>query len=376
MINVGIVRFNNGDFGGIENQIINIVSNLCSKDLHFTLMTNNKTKFSKVFEEFGDVSYIEAGNIVEASKQLVHIIDEKKISILQSHMLRESYIVCLAKMRRKKVYHIFRIHTYINCSFISKLKKKLYHVLAFLLRKNVDIYLPINEANYNELVKNSKISKKKIEIVYDGVKSLAEYTNTGEFNYRDIVMIANFYYGKGHDVAIKALEKLVKKSNNYNLIFIGGDFNGEKDSNSIMKQTKEQVKALGLEQNVKFLGFVENIGEVIKDKNIVILPSYSEGTPNCLLEAMSAKKIVIASNVGGIPEFIEDGKNGFLHENKNDTELCDKIENLTKLNYEQLNNIAENGYKTWNDLYSIKKLCDYFETIYNKKGEKVNEEYR
>lgn len=368
MINIGIIRFNSGNYGGIEQQIINIVSNMDYNEFHFTLITNNNTQFSKKFEEYGEVCYIKNRNIIRASKEVNKIVSEKKIGIIQSHMLREHYIGCLTKIINKNLYHIFRVHTYINCSFINKWKKKLYHILSFLLSRYVNIYLPINQYNANELMKNSKISKKKIKVVHDGVKGLNIDTQNDEFNYKDLAMIANLEYGKGHDIAIEALNILLKEDAEYNLTIIGHEKNSDSSKTPITDSLKQLANKLGVENNIVFLGFTENVGKAIENTDIVILPSYSEGTPNCLLEAMSVKKIVIASNVGGIPEFITDGENGFLHENKDYEGLAKKIFDLNRLTKEKRNTIVENGYITWKNEYSVESLCNNLANIYIKNG--------
>lgn len=367
MINVGVIRFNSGSYGGIERQIINIVSNLDSNTFRFILITNNKTQFSTIFEKYGKVYYIDCSNILKASKQIKKIVEEQSISIIQSHMLREHYIGCLTKFRKKKLYHIFRVHTYINCSFISNIKKRLYHLLSFLLKGGVNLYLPINKVNEEELIKNSKINKKKIKVIPDGVRSLDIRPSEKPFNCTKLAMIANFEYGKGHDIALKALKILVEKDKDYHLTFIGNENNGT----SVAEDMKKLAIDLKINKNINFLGFVEKINEAIKDIDIVILPSYSEGTPNCLLEAMSAKKIVVASAVGGVPEFITDGQNGFLHENKDYETLARKIIELKELTHEELNTIAENGYNTWKNGYTVEYLCNCLDSLYKENGENI-----
>ena len=368
MINIGIIRFNNGDYGGIEHQITNICSNMNKEQFKLHLITNQKTKFSTTFEKYGNVHYVDLKNIWNVSKQVEKIVKEQSISIIQSHMLRESYIGCLTKFRVKKLYHIFRVHTYINCSFISKFRKKLYHLLSFLLKSKVDLYLPINEMNQRELIKDSKINANKVKVVHNGVRSLEQIEKQEEFNKYNLAMIANFNYGKGQDIAIRALQILVKEDKRYNITFIGGESSKPSKGLSITQTMEELAKKLNVEKNTQFLGFVNNINEIIKDKDIIILPSYSEGTPHCLLEAMSIKKLVIASAVGGIPEFIHDSENGFLHDNKDYETLAEKIKNIDKMQKEELETICENGYKTWKNEYTVKKLCDYLSTLYQEKG--------
>lgn len=87
---------------------------------------------------------------------------------------------------------------------------------------------------------------------------------------------------------------------------IGG--NGE------VEKVRALIHELGLEAHVEFLGWVSGNAknELLRDADIFVLPSYNEGLPVSILEAMSWGIPVITTTVGGIPELIEDHVNGFL----------------------------------------------------------------
>jgi len=78
------------------------------------------------------------------------------------------------------------------------------------------------------------------------------------------------------------------------------------------KELKELVDRKAMKENIVFLGFQEDIAGWILASDVFVLPSLTEGTPMSLLEAMSYAKPLVASNVGGIPEVINNGVNGFL----------------------------------------------------------------
>ena len=93
------------------------------------------------------------------------------------------------------------------------------------------------------------------------------------------------------------------------------------------------IKDNNLEKQVELLGFVEpkNIRDYIKKCSFVVVPSiWYENCPYSILETLEIGKPVIGSNIGGIPELIEDGKNGYLYTYNNYEELVDKIKKLYK----------------------------------------------
>jgi sugar transferase (PEP-CTERM/EpsH1 system associated) len=88
------------------------------------------------------------------------------------------------------------------------------------------------------------------------------------------------------------------------LVIIGGG--------PLMSALKEQVAAAGLTEQVWLPGARSDVAMLMRRLSIFVLPSFAEGTPVTLLEAMASGLPVVASNVGGIPEVVKDGESGFL----------------------------------------------------------------
>lgn len=103
---------------------------------------------------------------------------------------------------------------------------------------------------------------------------------------------------------------------------------------------KRKVEQLGV-NNIEFLGFVsgEKLYRTISQARYTMVPSeWYENNPLSIIESLALGTPIIGSCIGGIPELIEDGKNGFLHESKNNTSLNEallKAEHLTAKEYEQ-----------------------------------------
>jgi len=119
-----------------------------------------------------------------------------------------------------------------------------------------------------------------------------------------IGVVSKLWEGKGHEVLIDAVARLLDSGCRVKLLMVGEGYLEEK--------LREKVKHLGIEKNVVFTGFWSDVPEITAILDISALPSFYEGMGRVVLEAMAAGKPVVASRVGGIPEFVEDGVTGYL----------------------------------------------------------------
>lgn len=207
-----------------------------------------------------------------------------------------------------------------------------------------------------------EIGVKNIEIIPNGI-DLKRFENLDREKSREklglkdefvIMTIARLEKVKGIKYLIEAMKNDQLSVISYQLLIIG--------EGSERRNLKNLVKKLNLENKVKFLGEVPNekIPEYLIAADCFVLPSLKEGFGIVLLEAMAANVLVVATDVGGILDIIENGKTGLLVEPRNPQEIAEAImkiysqpeisKNLTKTarnNLEKYNwqNIAEKVYE-------------------------------
>ncbi|MCX5783651.1 MAG: glycosyltransferase family 4 protein, partial [Elusimicrobia bacterium] len=224
----------------------------------------------------------------------------------------------------------------------------------------VDIYMPASEFAKTELMRRSCISSGKIELVPESISQLGG-PDPSIYESNELpklaAMIARLFPHKGHSVLIEALAELKKRGLNIKVKLIGGGNDAK---------LKDDAALLGVLDNLEFCGFVENIYPVIKAVPVILLPSDMEGMPICVIEAMSVRKLVAASSVGGVPEIIKDGFNGFLHPPQNPSALADILEKIYKSPPGEFDRIRENGYKTWLEKFQLSSMIDGFIRVYRK----------
>lgn len=120
-----------------------------------------------------------------------------------------------------------------------------------------------------------------------------------------ILFLGKLGTGKGTYDLLQAMWHLAQCYPDLKLL-LGGD--GE------VTQSRNMAKSLGIERSVEFLGWVDSgtRTRLLAEATIFVLPSYAEGLPMSILEAMAAGLVVVATTVGGIPEAITDGVEGYL----------------------------------------------------------------
>jgi glycosyltransferase involved in cell wall biosynthesis len=109
---------------------------------------------------------------------------------------------------------------------------------------------------------------------------------------------------KGVNFLIQAMAGVVKNHPKGLLVLVG---KGEDE-----RKLKKQAKNLGLTDKVLFLGWRPDVDEIMGCFDVFVLPSLNEGMGRVLVEAMAVGLPIVASRVGGIPDLVKDGKNGYL----------------------------------------------------------------
>ena len=139
------------------------------------------------------------------------------------------------------------------------------------------------------------------------------------------------------------------------------------DKENCDKQLKETIEKYGLEDKVRFLGFLhgEKLEQITSEALCVAAPAiWYENLPNVVLEAYSYGKPVIASNLGSLAEIVEDGKTGLLFEPKNPEQIADCIRRLYE-NPEYCVELGQNARKKCETDFSPEAHWNRFIEIYN-----------
>ncbi len=225
----------------------------------------------------------------------------------------------------------------------------------------------------DELKKSHKISNDRIRVIPNAVDigDLEErlgkqeaYRVRMEFGIPQdafvLGCIARLVRDKGQEVLIAAAKELKKDVPNI-YVLIAGD--GRERS-----RYEKLIQKCGLQQNAQVLASQADISELLTAMDVLVHPAtFREGFGLTLVEAMVAKKPIIASDIWAINTVIRNRVNGFLVEPKDPKALAREVRFVMQ-NPEMAKSIAENGYWIANELYSIDRMASEMETVYQEMG--------
>ena len=169
------------------------------------------------------------------------------------------------------------------------------------LKAKTDAYIAVSDFDRQLGIRQLGLAEDRIQTIHNGV-SFEISNSTHRPEEAHVVMIARNAYQKGYSTLANALAKSEFSSAR----FVGA---GTDEPNFVA----EMSRLVGPQADkIEFLGQREDVSALLEASSIFVLSSRFEGLPLSIIEAMSKGLPIVASNVGGIPELVEHGVNGFL----------------------------------------------------------------
>ena len=211
------------------------------------------------------------------------------------------------------------------------------------------------------------LNKEKLEIIPFGVDTsfFRPFNVQKDTAIFQILSIGYLIERKGFEYLIRALKEVLKVHNNVHLKIVG--------SGPLENKIKKLIKDLKLENNVQILSNLsdQKLLETYNSSNLFVLPSITDSQGNTeglgvvLLEAMACKLPVIASNIGGIPDIVNDGETGLLVPEKDTIGMSQSIIKLIE-NEDLRENLTFKGYNMVKEYFSWEKIAKDYVNIYKK----------
>jgi glycosyltransferase involved in cell wall biosynthesis len=128
-------------------------------------------------------------------------------------------------------------------------------------------------------------------------------------------------------------------------------------------QLERRAHELGIMREVLFLGYQEEVASFYAAFDALVLPSSNEGTPVSVIEALAAERPVVATRVGGVPDVVRDGEDGFLVEAGETGDLADRLEQLAR-DPELRERMGRRGRERVLPRYAVDRLVEDVDELY------------
>lgn len=311
-------------------------------------------------------------NNIKAYRELKKIIDGNGYDAVHCHTPMGAVITRLAaKSARKKgtkvIYTAHGFHFFKGASIKNWM---LFYPVEKYLSKYTDCLITINSEDC-ELAHKKKFRAGKIYKVHgvgvelDKFKAVdadekarlrAEYGYDGD----TFIMIypADLSVRKNQPMLFDALQKIAKKNKNVKLLLPGQPIR--------LEEYKRMVSERGIADNVEFLGYRRDINNLVGLSDLSVASSFQEGLPINIIEAMAMGNAIVATDVRGNNDAVEDGVNGYLVPVGDSDLMAEKILELMN-DREKLRTFGENGLDMVKD-FSTENVNREMLTIYGNLG--------
>jgi len=234
---------------------------------------------------------------------------------------------------------------------LSKIVTKLCTV-NFNLVDKIILYSPrlINEWNFEKYSHKILIAPRHF-LNFSNFKLNVEFSQRSDF----IGYVGRLSEEKGIINFIESIPLILKQKPDLNILIIGdGDLKSNVD---------KYLSQNGLENNVKLVGWSshEDLPKYLNSFKLLVIPSYTEGLPNIMLEAMACGTPVLATEVGAIPDIINDEETGFIMENNSPECIAKNV--FRAMKHPDLENIIENSIIFVRDNFTYKKAVERYSEI-------------
>jgi len=189
----------------------------------------------------------------------------------------------------------------------------------------------------------------KVQVVRCGVdESYVKHTPTPLPEHPRFVSVGRLCEQKGQLLLVKATAKLVREGHSLELVLVG--------DGPMRKEVEQVIAREGIGEHVRITGWAsgETVQREIEQARVFVLPSFAEGLPVVLMEALGRGRPVISTYVAGIPELVGDNECGFLVPAGSVDAVADAMRRALTSSTDQLSSMGETGYRRVTEMHDAR----------------------
>lgn len=312
--------------GGAQVHLLDLCKGLQLAGIQTTVLVGGEGEFTSLLRTAG-LDYISIPTLVRpirpwadmgALRQIVRILSRLQPDVVCTHSSKAGWLGRIAA----GVLGIPSIHTAHGWAFtegVPSPKKELYAVAEALVSRQTSMIITVSKFDRELAIRHKVGDPRKIVAIHNGVRDVsASELARPDLQPPRIIMVARLEPPKDPIALLRALAGL--KDLAWDLDIVG--------DGPLRSAVQSSIIELGLERRVRLLGSRRDVARLLSQAQVFVLVSKWEGFPLSVLEAMRSRLPVIASDVGGVSEAVDDGRTGYLVKRGDEALLRERLKSV------------------------------------------------
>ncbi|MEH1904714.1 MAG: glycosyltransferase family 4 protein [Nostoc sp.] len=357
------------ELGGAQKNVYDLIENF-HKDYEIHLATSQLGLLTEFVSDL-DVAVHLISNLSRdikfsgeflAIKECISLINKIKPDIIHAHSSKAGVIARIAGCLSKTPV-VFTAHGWGFTQGTPPLQRTVALIAEKLLAPLSAKLICVSESGRQQALKFGVGNKNSLHVIHNGIANISLCMANSSQQPPRLIMVARFQEPKDQPTVLRAIAQLQNPSIHLDLV----------GSGPFLESCKALAQSLGIAKQVSFLGDRTDVPDLLARSQIFILSSHHEGLPISILEGMRAGLPVVATNVNGIPEEVENGKTGLLVPPKDINALANALQTLIESPDLRLQ-MGEAGKLKFEQEFTVERMINeikiVYENILNQKSNK------
>lgn len=356
MLNVLHLIYNWGK-GGFESYVHSLLEKLHNRECTIYVAYSEAVPAPELVEALGIKTFhipMKSPYDLVAAEKVAALCRELRINAVHTHFIRERYISALSRFFGNKARLIYTSHVVVPKSMTLKLTNR-------IVNRMEDNIIAVCHAGREQML-TEKLDAGKIVVIHNGVdvdywRNDAASTIRKELGINDVDFVVTsagrFTDVKGHGFLIESVKRLKElagenRTSKFKVVLVG---EGE-----LLEDCRKQAESLGLSGDIIFAGFRTDMKNILHGSNLYVSSSKSEALSMSIIEALASGLPVVATDVGGTSEVVNEQNNCGTLVEYGDVEGFARAIFKFMQDREFYNTIRENAYRTAREKFSLDKM--------------------
>jgi L-malate glycosyltransferase len=298
---------------------------------------------------------------VYSSRAIAELIDRHGINIIHAHVGRDYLVAALACRRASNCRLFLTRHHYLP------LKKN--PVYRWLLG-GASAFIAVSEPVRQSLMERLALPAEQVPVIPNWIdttrfqpiereKARAMFQIKANLT---VACIGQLTPEKGQEEFVRAAGQICRSRSDVEFLIAGDE---KSEGQNYTRRLQLIAETMGIADRIRFLGYVQYLPELLAAVDVVVVPSWDEGFSLVTIEAMAARRAVLASNVAAIRGIVQENVNGLLFHPRDANAMAEKMKFLLA-DAPLRERLAGQGQRDVYDKYSRDRVIDQIEALYQK----------